>query len=69
MKKYCLHPMSIHSKHDGELHFISADRLAQLYGVSWSDCVIYDVREIHNSQEMICLYPDYEGNYRLKRAQ
>jgi len=62
-----LRPGYIMSKTDGDIHFISADKLADLYGVRLSKCVVVhdqfpylressDVTYVH-------LYPRYDGDY------
>lgn len=66
--RYVLHPRTVRSRHDGDRHYIEADRLACLYGVDIRKCRIsrgeIDERGRHDEQE-IHLYPRYSGDYRL----
>lgn len=65
-KKYVLHPGEIQSKNDGEIHYISAMRLAMLYKVSMRDCYVQDlIEEKLWPRDLIHLYPNYEGDYRI----
>ena len=43
-----LHPGSIRSKTDGQLHFIDSVRLAWLYGVQQGDCVVVNDLDFKN---------------------
>lgn len=38
--KYVLHPGYIRSRSDGDIHYIGAGQLANLYGVPLSECII-----------------------------
>lgn len=38
-RKYVLHPGNITRNIDGQSHYVSAARLADLYGVSLRDCI------------------------------
>jgi len=70
-----LHPGEVVSKSDGDVHFISAPQLAQLYHVLPTDEVhvvtennnkIIEMLERFAAQEALewlHLYPSYEGNY------
>lgn len=60
-KKYALHPGTVVSKTDGDWHFISAKKLATLYRVHISECVIAR----HPVPDLINLYPRHDGNYTL----
>jgi hypothetical protein len=39
-KRYMLHPGYVFSQTDGDRHWVSADRLADLYGVPMGQCCI-----------------------------
>ena len=68
-KKYMLHPGWVESKTDGDRHHISAQRLVDLYGVSWDECVIYSGHNpgMKEWAGFIHLRPRYDGNYSLER--
>lgn len=71
--KYLLCPGTVQSMHNGELHYISAKRLAELYGVARHECVVFVPSSLCPSiQEadalypgLIHLHPQYDGDYRL----
>lgn len=66
-----LHPGPVLSKEDRDRHFISAGRLAELYGLRLQDCIVVDwdrPNKIlgHRKQESdVHLYPRRDGIYRL----
>lgn len=68
-RKYVLHPGHVISKNDGQSHFVSAARLADLYGVSLRDCINADAPEYlavqHSSASFTHLYPRRDGDYRV----
>ncbi len=67
--KVIIHPGNIPSKHDNEIHFISAGKLIELYGVLKTDAIViedWNVPETENYREhdgWLHLFPLYEGNY------
>ena len=68
MKKYILHPGVVKSKFDGDEHYISALKLAELYGVDFNDCYA-DVPNTGNllgvdQTNLIDLFPRYNGDYK-----
>ena len=65
--RYVLHPGYVISRTDGDEHFISADRLARLYGVDIRCCVRADSIEYRPGKNDVHLYPDYAGNYDLEQ--
>ena len=68
-RKYVLHPGHITNKNDGQSHYVSAARLADLYGVSLRDCISASTPEyMADHREYLSathLYPRYSGNYQL----
>lgn len=58
--KYLLCPGEIRSKNDGDLHYISARRLIELYGVDPRECTTDD----RGLEGLIPLRPRYQGDYR-----
>jgi len=68
-KKYLIFGGYIHSKNDGDLHFISGDRLRQLYNINKEDCIIVNNEEDKmkikgiKRYEFIELYPKFDGKY------
>lgn len=63
--KYCIHPGGVHSNTDGDLHYIGAAVLAQLYNLGPSEYVVHDKND---HTEYIHLYPRQDGDYRLPRS-
>jgi hypothetical protein len=74
MNKFLVLPGVVWSRHDGDMHHISAERLIQLYGVKLSECVIArdDGTVPGMSPEMlkslIQLSPRRDGNYQIPTA-
>ncbi len=65
--KYLLCPGYVRSKTDGDAHYITAHKLAELYGVSLQECEIksdsgFGITYLDN---LIPLYPSYSGDYTL----
>ena len=62
--RFALHPGNVISKNDGDVHFISAPRLAELYNLppgSWFSWKSHGLgRERDN---YVHLYPRRDGNY------
>jgi len=67
MKRYVVHPGSILSKTDRQLHHITFGQLVQLYQVDPKECInASDIQSTGRfSDAMVHLYPDYDGNYSL----
>ncbi len=68
MIKYVLCPGHVRSNTDSEVHFISAQRLAELYRVPMRECVVWDDRlpydtNTRNYAGLIALGPRQSGNY------
>lgn len=64
--KYILMPGHVISPSDGESHYVRAEKLANLYGVSMCECVTAPViRDFYRRDELIPLYPQSDGNYTL----
>lgn len=68
MIKYVLRPGHVRSKSDGEVHFINAQRLAELYRVPLNECAVWDSRlplttnlKMHTGR--LALHPRNNGNY------
>jgi hypothetical protein len=69
-RKYILHPGSIVSMNDGQTHYITAIKLAGLYGVRMDECYVdssFALRDVDVSK-LIHLWPSYTGNYSLPTA-
>lgn len=60
--KYIVFAGYVTSKNDGDQHFISSQRLMQLYGVSPSECVIGQQGKNYDG-DLIPLRPRYDGLY------
>lgn len=77
-KKYRCLGGYVFSKSDGDRHYITARRVAELYGVNPSECLLVDS---HNSDRvqrgltldylasLIDLWPDSSGRYKLPTNQ
>lgn len=75
-KKYAVFPGNVRSASDGQIHFIDARRLVQLYGVRWDECLVVPTRFEHyrqrdqmmqriSEQGLIKLQPRSSGDYTL----
>jgi len=70
--KYAVHPGFIESKKDGEVHWIEARQLMQLYGVNPSECIVIDDEYIRyggdpDDEKFIHLYPRRDADdYKVK---
>lgn len=66
---YVLHSGLVKSKNDGQIHSVSARRLASLYGVRWDQCVEYRCEEqvaaLGENHHLVHLFPKYSGDYTL----
>jgi len=63
---------NVTSKHDGDRHYISPQKLCQLYGLNPNAQNVYLVRDEDNPffkgyllEEFVVLRPRYDGNYNL----
>lgn len=66
MKRYLLCPGYVISQTDGDLHYISAPKLARLYGVNLNECVSDSDRlQSRNNQHLTKLFPRFGGDYSL----
>ena len=72
MKKYLLFPGDVRSKHDGDVHYIDAHTLAELYGVRFAECVVakpgWTGRE-SLAKGLVHLRPRYHGDYSISRDE
>lgn len=64
MVKYALIPGPVRSRHDSDIHFISAPELCRLYGVKMSECAVFDMDDRNIPCGLIELLPRYLGDYR-----
>lgn len=69
-KKYALYPGYVLSESDGEIHFISAMQLTELYGIDIKKCIVIDYNKPEtyagiNLSEYILLGSRRGGNYEL----
>lgn len=77
--RYLLCPGPVLSRHDRQVHHITAPDLAALYGVRFGDCLVLPAlgRELYPCErlrllersepggDLIALYPRDDGDYRL----
>lgn len=67
-KKYLLIGGEIYSKYDGELHYINAHKLCQLYNLNPIECIFAEanIPETWLGYDgLIELYPMSNANYKL----
>ena len=68
-KKYAIHPGYVVSKNDGDCHFISFNRLKQLYRLEKEECVNWgsSYRESigEREEDYIHIFPRRNGDYSL----
>ena len=64
MIKYLLFPGLIRSRHDGERHFISKEKLIRLYKVRPEECIVFE-KGISRKRisKLIPLSPRFYGDY------
>ena len=66
-KKYILHIGEEKSEYDGQIHYIGAQQLADIYGVSLEECIVVDYkrpetyRGLRSDSKLIDLYPQYHN--------
>lgn len=71
-KKYVLLGNTIRSRADGDVYYISAARLVELYGLRRSECIMVEYRELEQKYRTIpeglqWLGPRYDGNYQIDK--
>lgn len=66
--RYIVHPGTVMSRNDRDRHFISAPRLAALYGVRDYVVVDDDRPGFRAEPGDVHLYPRFDGDYRLPTA-
>lgn len=66
-KKYILRPGYVTSINDGQLHWITAEKLMALYGVSKDECYTIDSIRGVDVTGLINLRADPLGNYSLAK--
>ena len=66
--KYILYPGEVYSVNDGQRHYVTANQLMKLYGVSPRNCVLFhDYAQF--SSDMIPLHPRSDGNYEIPQKE
>lgn len=65
---YAVHPGNVSSRNDGDRHYIGFDELIRLYGVSYKDCVLWDIGRPETFfqrrwEDYVHLFPREDGNY------
>ena len=64
VKKYLVIPGYIPSLNDQDIHYIRADQLMRLYGVSPQECIVQHVhRPPIRRDDLIVLRPMHNGEY------
>ncbi len=72
IKKYAVVGGPIMSENDGDLHYVNAGTLCDLYSLDRRECILYDRNRPgffwhHIPPELIVLGPRYDGNYEVPR--
>jgi hypothetical protein len=68
MIKYFIYPGEVKSYSDGDIHYISGNKLIELYGVNPSECKIIRTPEDergYDTSNVMFLYPRMSGNYKI----
>jgi len=69
MPKFAVYPGYMKSKYDGQVYWISAQQLMDLYKVNRNECCTcagnddYCRRKAKKDKSMIHLFPNYDGDY------
>ena len=63
--KYLVIPGNIRSKNDGDLHYITAHQLIQLYRVDPDECIVYSPQYPLRELELIPLTVRFDGEYEI----
>ncbi len=76
--KYAVFPDHVVSRTDGQVHFIGAAELINLYGVDPRECFVIDFNagprayaqqmRLVEEEGLIHLRPSYRGNYKLEKT-
>jgi hypothetical protein len=67
---YILCPGYVRSKNDGQIHYVGAKKLADLYRVNFRDCrVLREDRLSTVPPDGIYLHPRYDGDYALPGSE
>ena len=72
MKKYICYGGWIKSIYDGDFHFITSRRVAELYKVNYKECIFVDNEDQGRGlslKDKIELYPSTDGNYSLREVK
>ena len=74
MKRYILYPGPVRSQTDGQVHYVGAADLAQLYGVRLSECVVMASGCLEIPQGVVLsgarhLRPRADGQYQQQAAE
>jgi len=64
-KRYLVMPGKVASKNDGNVHYVNARQLMDLYNVDPKECIIYKGDQPLGYRNLIVLRPRYDGNYSL----
>ena len=67
MAKYLIIPGEVQSQYDGDIHYISAERLIRLYEVDPADCIIDTFNSTIDTTGLIRLRPRHNGDYTLPK--
>lgn len=72
-KKYLVIGGLVESKYDNQKHFVSAQRLVDLFHVSPEECILIssfddpEFNQFRRNKDLIWLTPRYSGNYILPK--
>lgn len=66
---YAIYPGAVTSKSDGQMHWVDARQLVQLYGVPPQQCAVVDLRNTgRDTYNLIPLHPRFDGDYSVARV-
>lgn len=71
MKKYVVYGGFVRSKNDYQEHYVSAYKVANLYGVKIMECILIDANTNTKGLKtdgLIRLCPDSDGIYKLPKV-
>ena len=68
-KKYIAYGEWVKSENDGDWHYISAKRVAELYGVPLNETILVGANNIGilPTEDLIVLTPRFDGDYTLPK--
>jgi hypothetical protein len=71
VKRFVLLGNTMRSRSDGDIHYVSAARLLDLYGLNPAECILIEYRDLERkarglAEGLTWLGPRYNGDYRAE---